>query len=289
MPDKETPDVSFGEELKRSRVIREVSLESIAAATKISVRHLEALEKGDVAKLPAPVFTRGFIRAYAGFLGLDPEEMVNAYLAEVGAGAARGSFAPGPSGRGPSTRLVVLGIVAAAIAILVGAGVWRNSRRSRPAAPRAATLPPVSLSPRIRQVAPATESVPPAPNSTVPPATTAAPPPPAVPSPKALPPGTPLSEAESNAALTLVLDARGDCWTEVAGDGRAALFSGTLHRGDARTFTGQKSFRLTVGNAGLVRVSVNGRDLPLLGKPGQVARDVRLDAARVNEILSPRG
>src|SRR5207247_4278328 len=65
------------------RLIREVSLEEISAATKISVRLLTALEASNVQKLPAPVFTRGFIRSYSRHLGLDPDEMVNAYLADL--------------------------------------------------------------------------------------------------------------------------------------------------------------------------------------------------------------
>jgi len=69
-------DLTFGEELRRERLVREVSLEEISASTKISIRLLTALEASDVAKLPAPVFTRGFIRAYARHLGLDPDEKV---------------------------------------------------------------------------------------------------------------------------------------------------------------------------------------------------------------------
>src|SRR4030095_6097860 len=79
----ETPILTFGEDLRRERLIRDVSLEEIPAATKISIRLLTALESSDVKKLPAPVFTRGFIRAYSRHLGLDPDEMVNAYIADV--------------------------------------------------------------------------------------------------------------------------------------------------------------------------------------------------------------
>ena len=79
----EKSDLTFGEELRRERLIRDVSLDEISASTKISVRLLTALESSDVKKLPAPVFTRGFIRAYSRHLGLDPDEMINAYLADV--------------------------------------------------------------------------------------------------------------------------------------------------------------------------------------------------------------
>src|SRR5215471_10902907 len=80
---KDSPSLGFGEELRRERQIREISLEEISSATKISVRLLTALEQGDVRRLPAPAFTRGFIRAYARHLGIDPEEKVNAYLSDL--------------------------------------------------------------------------------------------------------------------------------------------------------------------------------------------------------------
>src|SRR3954466_15183427 len=70
---------SFGEELRREREIRGISLKEIADATKISKRFLEAIERNDHKTLPAPVFTRGFVREYARYLGLNAEEMVNRY------------------------------------------------------------------------------------------------------------------------------------------------------------------------------------------------------------------
>src|SRR6476659_8698478 len=85
MPDQEPQPqpsselASFGEELRREREIRDISLKEIADATKISKRFLEAIERNDHKTLPAPVFTRGFIREYARYLGLNAEEMVNRY------------------------------------------------------------------------------------------------------------------------------------------------------------------------------------------------------------------
>src|SRR3954471_22785289 len=90
MPDQDpTPTqsalASFGEELRREREIRGISLKEIADATKISKRFLEAIERNDHKTLPAPVFTRGFVREYARYLGLSSEEMVNRYnFAAVG-------------------------------------------------------------------------------------------------------------------------------------------------------------------------------------------------------------
>ncbi len=70
---------SFGEELRREREIRGISLKEISDATKISKRFLEAIERNDHKTLPAPVFTRGFVREYARYLGLNSEEIVTRY------------------------------------------------------------------------------------------------------------------------------------------------------------------------------------------------------------------
>src|SRR5213595_3820199 len=70
---------SFGEELRREREIRGISLKEIADATKISRRFLEAIERNDHKTLPAPVFTRGFVREYARYLGLSAEDIVTRY------------------------------------------------------------------------------------------------------------------------------------------------------------------------------------------------------------------
>ena len=74
----ETPQ-EFGEEIRRERELREVSLKQLAAVTKVSVRHLEALESGRFDQLPAPVFSRGFLRACASHLGLDGDRLATAF------------------------------------------------------------------------------------------------------------------------------------------------------------------------------------------------------------------
>ena len=74
--------MSFGEELRRERELRQISLREVAEATKVNIRYLEAMERNDFAHLPGGVFNRGFVRAYAQFIGVDPEAMVNAYILE---------------------------------------------------------------------------------------------------------------------------------------------------------------------------------------------------------------
>jgi cytoskeletal protein RodZ len=66
---------SFGETLRRERELRQISLREIAEATKINLRYLDALERDDFRHLPGGVFNKGFVRAYAQFIGIDPETM----------------------------------------------------------------------------------------------------------------------------------------------------------------------------------------------------------------------
>lgn len=73
---------TFGEELRRERELRQISLREISEATKVNIRYLEALERNDFRHLPGGVFNKGFVRAYAQYIGVDPEAMVNAYLLE---------------------------------------------------------------------------------------------------------------------------------------------------------------------------------------------------------------
>lgn len=76
---------SFGERLEQERTKRGVTLKDMADATKISARMLRALETEDFEKLPGGIFNRGFVRAYAQHLDLDPEAAVADYVsAEAG-------------------------------------------------------------------------------------------------------------------------------------------------------------------------------------------------------------
>lgn len=71
----------FGEDLKKERESRKITLASIAEATKISSRHLTALEQSRFGDLPGGVFNKGIVRSYAQMVGLNPEKWVVRYVA----------------------------------------------------------------------------------------------------------------------------------------------------------------------------------------------------------------
>lgn len=252
----EKPTLTFGEELRRERLIRDVSLEEISSATKISIRLLTALESSDISRLPAPVYSRGFIRAYSRHLGLDPDEMVNAYLADVAPEKSREADG-GHKGRFRSRflrgRRAAGAIVISVAGILLILGLIARPER------RLTTTAPVSR----REIAPVSfKNV-------------------------AVSPGPALAVQEDSSAarkpppsaVSMVLEFEQDSWAEVSADGRT-IFSGLVRRGLRREFQAREGFRLSLGNAGGVRVTVDGRALEPLGQAGQVVRDLPLPADR---------
>jgi cytoskeleton protein RodZ len=70
---------ALGNDLREARQAKDMSLEQAEQRTRIRIRYLEALEQGNYSALPSPVQTRGFLRNYARFLGLDAEMMSSRY------------------------------------------------------------------------------------------------------------------------------------------------------------------------------------------------------------------
>lgn len=71
---------NFGEDLRKERLTRGVALEDISAVTKISQRHLLALEQERFRLLPGGILSKGIVRGYAGALGLDTQDWTQRFL-----------------------------------------------------------------------------------------------------------------------------------------------------------------------------------------------------------------
>jgi cytoskeletal protein RodZ len=76
--------MSVGERLREAREAAGLSLEDIATSTRIPTRHLESLEASDFSRLPAPTYTVGFAKNFAGAVGLDRVEIGEQLRAEMG-------------------------------------------------------------------------------------------------------------------------------------------------------------------------------------------------------------
>jgi cytoskeleton protein RodZ len=77
---------SFGTRLRLEREQRGITLDQISRSTKIGTRFLQALEQDHFEQLPGGIFNKGFIRAYARYLGLNEEQAIADYLAATSPG-----------------------------------------------------------------------------------------------------------------------------------------------------------------------------------------------------------
>ncbi|MCF8110640.1 MAG: DUF4115 domain-containing protein [Desulfobacteraceae bacterium] len=92
--------MSFGRYLKAIRENRGVSLEELSAEICVPTRQLKVIEAEDLARMPEDVYAKGMLRAYAGAVGLDPEDVIERYNAECEARAKadrleKEAFGPG--------------------------------------------------------------------------------------------------------------------------------------------------------------------------------------------------
>jgi len=114
----------LGEVLRAAREAKGVDLPRVERETKIRERYLSALERGDYRELPGSVYTKGFLRNYGAYLGLDPEYLIDLYRLETTAVVDRPSapIPPRPlAGRRSRAFIVTPGaVVAAILTILVG-------------------------------------------------------------------------------------------------------------------------------------------------------------------------
>ncbi|HVE71199.1 MAG TPA: helix-turn-helix domain-containing protein [Thermoanaerobaculia bacterium] len=263
---------SFGEELRREREIRGISLKEISDATKISKRFLDAIERNDHRTLPAPVFTRGFVREYARYVGLNAEEMVNRYnfaaanddriekppaVAKYPQTPPR-DISPRPApkrGIPPVLSRIDRGVIFALIiaAALAGVAYWaiQNKRQERERAD--ATAVPVTT--RRAPIVPA-----------------------ATPAPATQP---------DDSKLRLTLEVTANSWVTLEADGSTVLNTEVM-AGDKRDFEATDEFKFrTIGNAAGVSLVLNGARVPALGEDGEVVKNRVFDRNTLAELRGP--
>jgi hypothetical protein len=138
-------DTGIGTTLREARNRRKVDLSEVEAAIKIRVRYLQAIENEEWDALPGGAYTRGFIRTYAFYLGLDGERLADDYrrsTAPSGGERVPKRVEPVPMGTRRGRRRISGGVLVAAVclilvAIVVGiglAGGGGGSSTTKPAA-----------------------------------------------------------------------------------------------------------------------------------------------------------
>jgi cytoskeleton protein RodZ len=233
---------NFGERLKREREMREVSMEELTKATRISTRFVEALENEDWAKLPGGVFGHGFVRTIARFLGLDEE----ALLGEYDMARAEHSPAPAPKleERIPSPPKW-LPVVAVFVLLLFLTGVFYGGRYGwhRYAAYREAKKAAAGSGAMQTQSGSS-------PTGSAEQSSTGA-----------------SSGASSAALLDLSVSTSAATRVRILADSKL-LLDAELPAGETRHFSANQQFEVTAGDSSAVLLELNGKAMPPLGAPG---------------------
>lgn len=265
----------LGQMLREARESKGVSLAEAEEATKIRRKHLQALEEADYSTLPPSVYVRGFLRSYATYLGLDPEEALAAY--HDGLPKDRVPQEPHiisepltPSSQinweliGTVLMLIAVGVLLVFVYRRYVVPLATNATGQPPTATQAPALPstdtPEAMVADVPAATPTTTPTPPTPTS-VPPTPTA--------TRIRRPTATPTLRSVRAQGLTLKLTATGRSWIRVALDGQTA-FEGILASGDEQTWKARRQIELRTGNAGGLIGSINDQDLGTLGDPGDV-------------------
>jgi cytoskeleton protein RodZ len=279
---------AFGDRHRGEREMRGITLDEITESTKISRRHLEALEKEHFDQLPGGVFNKGFVRAYARFLGIDEDQAVADY-------SAASNEQPEPENKFPleiheepnrelnprPSKVPLVFAVAALAGVLVGYGFYFKSKPHNSA--------PVE---NTRQSAPASTASKPQANAPTSPARAASPESSTNDSSQVtatkqalaehsatIQPAEHTREAASSesadapasvkeAAFFVQIKAKEDSWVSIVADGKSVM-ERVLTADKHKKIKAGKTLVLRTGNAGGIEVSFNGRPLGALGNENE--------------------
>lgn len=249
---------SLGQELKRERELRGISLKEIADSTKISMRLLRALEEDQLDMLPGKFFTKGIIRSYAKYLGLEEESVLNMYYQEsVHKEQAledkqekkEGWFAI-PKDVKKLLQYVILIVILILILITIYYFFPKKEK---------STVLEKTQIPNINQ---AEKSIPPSPPSFV---------------EESVP-----EQKEINLEISFVAKT----WIQIYADGVLKL-DGIKNPGEKVIIKASEDLLLHLGNAGGIVYSLNGKKGKALGRSGAVVKNIKITVDNLQEFLSP--
>jgi cytoskeleton protein RodZ len=243
--------MTIGEQLRASREAKGLSLDAVSHSTRVQTRYLAAIERNDVASVPPRPFGRGFVRAYAKEIGLDPERTAQDYFAQfaplqsqAAVPVATTTSSPGSAAiRTASIPAWVALATLAAVVVALGALTLRRSDREAVSPPastigtsgRAATPAPVAS--ETRDKVPARDIT--------------------------------LATAAPEHPLTVQLTTTRRCWITASADGKRVIYQ-LLTPGSAQTLTADREIQILAGDAGALEWTINGRNAGVFGPSGQI-------------------
>lgn len=287
------PAEGFGAALKRAREAQGISIGDMAARSRLSVQQVRALESERTAELPEPVYVRAFIRGVASVLGLEPDPLVADYTARYGAASVGVLPDHDPAKetvvRASGRRTGLKAAVVAIAAVLVCAAGWYAwSSMSDGAETQPAAETPVVDAPESVEAAPAPEQA--AADQTAQEKTAAeqaaaekaaaekaaagkaaagkaAAEKAAAEKAAAEKAAAEKARAQSQAAATgerrVTLSTSGACWVQILLPNGRSFFAKEMAEGGSETLNVPVGARVTVGNASVMTLTVDGRPYEL--------------------------
>ncbi len=294
----------FFEELKRTRESKGLRLEDIARRYRIRLSFLESIESGSFEDLPEPVYTKTFIKTYAGALGVDAGPILAQYVKHI-----EKTLPPAPpeeqaaaEAKGPDAGKAALawfgmlgsrvGWTFLALAVVIALGIYAfQDRPEKPVPAKTAVREEARLPEKPAEVKPPEEpSAQPAqqPEAATPQAPqqqAAAPEPkkPEVPPPaeKKEPAPAPAPPA-AGGTLSLTIEATEAAWVQVKAD-RTPAIQRLLQAGERVSAEAKEKITVDLGNAGGVQITFQGQSLGSPGKRGEVVHLVYPEGKRVEK------
>ncbi len=254
-------DMPVGEILRRTRVHYGQSLEQVEVVLRIRASQLEALEQGDISKLPGRVYAIGFVRSYSEYLGLDGDKMVHLFKEQsVGKQKKPDLSFPVPASESKVPNIAIIGGSLFGVVVLIGFVVFlmfpKADKNEIPDVPDTLTKSQLNEAPALVE--------------TQQPQTTAA----ATPSGD----GVPVAEAPPPANTNrIIIEVKESSWVEIKNASGAAILRQVLKPGDIYLVPNEDGLVMATGNAGGLNIKVDGKSIGKFGDTGQIKRKVSLN------------
>lgn len=252
-------DQRAGAMLAAAREAAELSLEDVAARTRIPQRHLAAIEAGDYAKLPSRTYAVGFSRTYARVVGLNEREVTEQVRLDLEAGNPQGPvrpdrFEPGDPARVPSRRLAWFSALAVVI-LIAGAFTFYRTYFSPGLGPAPLTDPTATASERRITSGPGS--------------------------------ARPAAAPAASGPVVFTSLAEGT-WVKFYDGAGKRLFEGQMAKGETFTVPADAvEPQAWTGRPNALAITVGGRSVPMLGTSETIVKDVPVDAAALLSRTAP--
>lgn len=255
-PEDDRPSV--GRSLQQARINAGLTVDEVSSTTRVRIPIVHAIEQDDFTRCGGRVYARGHIRTLARAAGVDPVPLVAQYDAEHGGRPAPTPAAPlfdaeriRPEPRRPNWTAAMVAAIVAVVGF-VGFTVFNGGAKSE----GSVTADPASAKP---SKAPGTKSGHGKKGKTAS-------------DPKAEASASAIAGVPANKVTVKLSADNGQTWMSAKDHNGKLLEEGVLKRGDSKTFTDKDRIDLVLGNAGAVRLFVNGKEIKNPGTDGQVQR-----------------